>query len=221
MALFWLPWGLFNRGPRDPGERARRMVEEQLRGRGVTDPRVLEVMSELAREDFVPAPLRRAAYEDSALAIGYGQTISQPLIVATMSQLLELRGHERILEIGTGSGYQAAVLGRLAREVVTVEMVPELAEAAQARLARLGLTNVRVAVGDGWEGWPAAAPYDGILVAAAAPSIPPALVGQLAPGGRLVIPVGPEGGDQVLKVVRGDGSSQDLFGVRFVPLKRG
>jgi protein-L-isoaspartate(D-aspartate) O-methyltransferase len=221
MGLSWLLSGLFSRGPRDSGERARRMVEEQLRGRGVTDPRVLQVMSELAREDFVPAPLRRAAYEDSALAIGYGQTISQPLIVATMTQLLQLRGDERILEIGTGSGYQAAVLGRLAGQVVTVEVVPELAEAAQARLARLGLANVQVAVGDGWEGWPAAAPYDGILVACAAPGIPPALVGQLAPGGRLVIPVGAAGGDQVLKMVRADGSSEDLFGVRFVPLRRG
>ena len=196
------------------------MVAEQLRDRGVTDPRVLQVMSELAREDFVPADLRRIAYEDSALAIGYGQTISQPLIVATMTQVLALHGEERVLEIGTGSGYQAAVLARLAREVVTVEMVPELAEAAQARLAALGLTNAEVAVGDGWEGWPARAPYDAILVACAAPVIPPALAGQLAPGGRLVIPVGVDGGSQVLKLVRADGSSEDLFPVRFVPLRR-
>jgi protein-L-isoaspartate(D-aspartate) O-methyltransferase len=195
------------------------MVEEQLRERGVSDPRVLQVMAEIPREHFVPADLRRAAYEDSALTIGHGQTISQPLVVATMTQALELRGDERVLEIGTGSGYQAAILARLCREVITVEIVPQLAEAAEERLRRLGFTNVRVAVGDGWNGWPPEAPYDGILVACAATSVPPALLEQLTDDGRLVIPVGPEGGEQVLMVVRKDGSSQDLFPVRFVPLR--
>jgi protein-L-isoaspartate(D-aspartate) O-methyltransferase len=213
-------FGLFKRPPGDPGDRARRMVEEQLRERGVGDPRVLEAMAEIPREHFVPDNLLRAAYADSALAIGHGQTISQPLVVATMTQALALEGDERVLEVGTGSGYQAAILARLCREVITVEVIPELAEAAEDRLRRLGFTNVKVAVGDGWNGWPLAAPYDGILVACAAPAIPPALIEQLADAGRLVIPVGPEGGDQVLKVVRKDGSSRDLFPVRFVPLRR-
>ena len=195
------------------------MVAEQLRDRGVSDPRVLEAMAEVPREHFVPDNLRRAAYEDSALAIGHGQTISQPLVVAAMTQALALDGDEKVLEIGTGSGYQAAILARLCREVITVEVVPQLAEAAEARLRRLGFTNVKVAVGDGWYGWPPEAPYEGILVACAAPEIPPPLIEQLADAGRLVIPVGPEGGDQVLKVVRKDGSSRDLFPVRFVPLR--
>jgi len=196
------------------------MVEEQLRERGVSDPRVLEAMAEIPREHFVPDRLRRAAYEDSALAIGHGQTISQPLVVATMTQALALEGEERVLEIGTGSGYQAAILARLCREVITVELVPQLAELAEDRLRRLGFANVRVAIGDGWNGWAREAPYEGILVACAAPTVPPALLEQLTELGRLVIPVGPEGGDQVLEVVRKDGSSRDLFPVRFVPLRR-
>ncbi|HEX6350489.1 MAG TPA: protein-L-isoaspartate(D-aspartate) O-methyltransferase [Candidatus Dormibacteraeota bacterium] len=196
------------------------MVAEQLRGRGITDERVLQAMSRTAREDFVPDDLRRAAYEDSALAIGHGQTISQPLVVATMTQALALGGEENVLEIGTGSGYQAAILARLSRRVVTVEVVPELAEAASERLRRLGFSNVEVAVGDGWDGWPPQAPYDGILVACAAPTVPPALLMQLAPGGRVVIPVGPEGGDQVLRIVAKDGGWTDLYPVRFVPLRR-
>jgi len=195
------------------------MVADQLRDRGVSDPRGLEAMAEVPREHFVPDNLRRAAYEDSALAIGHGQTISQPLVVAAMTQALALDGDEKVLEIGTGSGYQAAILARLCREVITVEVVPQLAEAAEARLRRLGFTNVKVAVGDGWYGWPPEAAYEGILVACAAPEIPPPLIEQLADAGRLVIPVGPEGGDQVLKVVRKDGSSRDLFPVRFVPLR--
>ena len=197
------------------------MVDEQLRDRGVTDERVLRVMAEIPREEFVPDDLRRAAYEDSALAIGHGQTISQPLVVATMTQALALKGDEKVLEIGTGSGYQAAILARLCRKVVTVEVVPQLAEAASERLRRLGFTNVEVAVGDGWNGWPSEAPYDGILVACAAPEVPPALIEQLTPDGRLVIPLGPEGGDQILRLIRKDGRAGDLFPVRFVPLRRG
>jgi len=197
------------------------MVDEQLRGRGITDARVLQVMAEIPREDFVPDDLKRAAYEDSALSIGHGQTISQPLVVASMTQALALSGDENVLEIGTGSGYQAAILARLCRHVVTVEVVPQLAEAAAARLRRLGLANLEVAVGDGWNGWPPAAPYEGVLVACAAPALPAPLLEQMTPAGRLVIPIGPEGGDQVLQLVRKDGRASDLFPVRFVPLRRG
>ena len=197
------------------------MVDEQLRGRGITDARVLQAMAEIPREDFVPDDLKRAAYEDSALSIGHGQTISQPLVVAFMTQALALSGDENVLEIGTGSGYQAAILARLCRHVVTVEVVPQLAEAAAARLRRLGLANLEVAVGDGWNGWPPAAPYEGVLVACAAPALPAPLLEQMTPAGRLVIPIGPEGGDQVLQLVRKDGRASDLFPVRFVPLRRG
>ncbi|TMF87552.1 MAG: protein-L-isoaspartate(D-aspartate) O-methyltransferase [Chloroflexi bacterium] len=197
------------------------MVDEQLRGRGITDARVLQAMAEIPREDFVPDDLKRAAYEDSALSIGHGQTISQPLVVASMTQALALSGDENVLEIGTGSGYQAAILARLCRHVVTVEVVPQLAEAAAARLRRLGLANLEVAVGDGWNGWPPAAPYEGVLVACAAPALPAPLLEQMTPAGRLVIPIGPEGGDQVLQLVRKDGRASDLFPVRFVPLRRG
>ena len=189
------------------------MVDEQLRGRGITDARVLQAMAEIPREDFVPDDLKRAAYEDSALSIGHGQTISQPLVVASMTQALALSGDENVLEIGTGSGYQAAILARLCRHVVTVEVVPQLAEAAAARLRRLGLANLEVAVGDGWNGWPPAARYEGVLVACAAPALPAPLLEQMTPAGRLVIPIGPE--------VRGVGRASDLFPVRFVPLRRG
>ena len=205
----------------DPFAAAREaMVRDQLAGRGIRDERVLQALREVPRERFAPPDLAARAYEDCALPIAAGQTISQPYMVATMTEALALRGEERVLEIGTGSGYQAAILARLCREVITVELVPQLAEAAEDRLRRLGFTNVKVAIGDGWNGWPPAAPYDGILVACAAPAIPPALLEQLADAGRLVIPVGPEGGDQVLKVVRKDGSWRDLFPVRFVPLRR-
>jgi len=197
------------------------MVAEQLSDRGITDQGVLQAMAEIPREDFVPPDLKRAAYEDSALAIGHGQTISQPLVVATMTQALALKGYEKVLEVGTGSGYQAAILARLCGEVISVEVVPELAEAASARLRALGFANVQVAVGDGWYGWPPAAPYDGILVACAAPVVPPPLLEQLSERGRMVIPVGPEGGDQVLCAVRKDGGYSELFPVRFVPLRRG
>ena len=138
-----------------------------------------------------------------------------------MTQALALSGDENVLEIGTGSGYQAAILARLCRHVVTVEVVPQLAEAAAAWLRRLGLANLEVAVGDGWNGWPPAAPYEGVLVACAAPALPAPLLEQMTPAGRLVIPIGPEGGDQVLQLVRKDGRASDLFPVRFVPLRRG
>ena len=195
------------------------MVDEQLRRRGVTDERVLAAMLEVPREDFVPERLRPHAYDDRALPIGFEQTISQPLVVAEMTKALGLRGDERVLEVGGGSGYQAAVLSRLAARVTSVELQPELAERAAAVLRRLGYDNVEIAIGDGSRGWPPAAPYDAILVACAAPAIPPALREQLAPGGRLVLPVGPEGGDQVVRLVGADGSERDLFPVRFVPMR--
>lgn len=208
---------LFGRG--GPGAGAlERMVDEQLRARGITDQRVLAAMASVPREQFVPEPIRRHAYEDRALRIGHGQTISQPLVVAEMIQALGLRGSEDVLEIGAGSGYQAAVLGSLAAHVVTVEIVPELAERASATLGRLGFANVEVAIGDGRLGWPAQAPYDGILAACASDRIPPALVEQLKPEGRLLLPVGPVGGQQMVRMVTPDGLVRDLFPVSFVPM---
>jgi len=168
----------------------QRMVDEQLRGRDIADRRVLDAMRSVPRHRFVPEELSDLAYTDAPLPIGYRQTISQPYIVALMSQLLGLRGDETVLEVGTGSGYQAAVLGRLARKVYTLERIPELAEGARRVLAELGIDNVEVRVADGSAGFPEAAPYDGILVAAAAPRAPQPLLGQLAEGGRLVVPVG-------------------------------
>lgn len=195
------------------------MIAEQLRPRGVSDPRVLEAMMAVPREEFVPESLRDLAYEDSALGIGCEQTISQPLVVAAMTQALKLRGDERVLEVGAGSGYQAAVLSQLAGEVVSVELEPELARRARSTLERLGFLNVIVVVGDGKAGWPELAPYDAIVVSCAAQVVPPALLGQLMPGGRMVIPVGPPGGVQMVKVIRADGRVRELFPVRFVPLR--
>jgi protein-L-isoaspartate(D-aspartate) O-methyltransferase len=166
------------------------MVEEQLIARGVRDLRLLRAMASVPRHMFVPAPLRHYAYEDRALPIGFHQTISQPLIVALMTQALELHGSERVLEVGTGSGYQAAVLSRLAHEVITVERVPILARRARWTLHALGFDNTTVLTGDGSVGVAALAPFDAILVAAAAPSVPAELVEQLARGGKLVLPVG-------------------------------
>jgi protein-L-isoaspartate(D-aspartate) O-methyltransferase len=195
------------------------MVERQLRRRGIEDERVLEAMGAVPRELFVPAHLRRRAYRDGALQIGAGQTISQPWIVARMAELLELQGRERVLEVGTGSGYAAAVLGVLAREgeVVTVERHEPLARDAAALLERLGLTSVEVRVGDGALGAPDKAPFDAISVAAAAAGAPPpALQEQLRPGGTLVCPVEREG--QELLVRYRDGHAEPIVPVRFVPL---
>lgn len=198
---------------------AQRMVDEQLIPRGVTDAAVLRAMLEVPREEFVPARLRSSAYADRALPIGREQTISQPLVVAEMTQALALRPEHTVLEVGGGSGYQAAVLSRLCARVVSVELEPELAERAAATLRRLGYENVEVAIGDGSAGWPAAAPFDAILVACAVPDLPPALLAQLRPGGRIVIPLGAQGGEQVLKLVFQDGTAKDLFAVRFVPMR--
>ena len=202
---------------------AERMVAEQLLPNGVADPRVIEAMSVIAREEFLSGRLRRHAYENRALAIDCGQTISQPLVVALMTQAAAPKPEDRALEVGTGSGYQAAVLSRLVRHLVTLELEPSLAEHASETLARLGYSNVEVAVADGSLGWPDQAPYDIILVAAASPEVPPALIEQLAPGGRLVIPLGRASDEhQDLRVYerRGDAvTSRSLFPVRFVPLR--
>ncbi len=199
--------------------RRERMVDEQIVARGVRDRRVLAAMRTVARHRFVPAGLVESAYEDSPLPIGHGQTISQPYIVAYMSEVLEVAPHHRVLEIGTGSGYQAAVLAALARDVYSVELVPELAERARTTLAALGVGNVRVLTGDGYRGWPEHAPFDRVMVTAAPPEMPPALVEQLAPGGILVAPVGEA--DQWIRIVRKLPDrivEERTIPVRFVPL---
>ena len=166
------------------------MVREQIAGRDVRDPRVLAALAHVPRHELVPDEMREYAYEDRPLPIGHGQTISQPYVVAYMTEQLRLRGDERVLEIGTGSGYQAAVLAELAREVYSIEIVEELGERARADLARLGYSNVHVRVGDGYRGWPEQAPFDAIIVTAAPGHVPQPLIDQLAVGGRLVLPVG-------------------------------
>lgn len=206
----------------DRFRRAReRMVEEQLRGRDITDPRVLQAVGAVPRHRFVPEDLRDQAYADGPVRLDHGQTISQPYIVGLMSQLLELRGSETVLEIGTGSGYQAAVLSRLAKQVYTLERVPELASAAANRLKELGYTNVEVIEGDGSAGLPEHAPYPAIVVTAAAPRVPGPLKDQLEVGGRLVLPVGSQEG-QMLEIWRRkseDNFSQERVApVAFVPL---
>ena len=201
------------------------MVAEQLIPHGVTDERVLRVMSEIPREEFLTGRARRHAYEDRALAIGWGQTFSQPLVVALMTQSLHLQPESIALEVGTGSGYQAAILSRLCRRVITIEREPALAEHASATMQRLGFENVEVAVADGSIGWPSEAPYDGILVACAAQQVPPGLIEQLADGGRLVVPVQVIPGEpQDLRLYAKDEgvvSYRSLFPVLFVPLRTG
>jgi protein-L-isoaspartate(D-aspartate) O-methyltransferase len=199
----------------------KRMVEEQIVVRGVQDARVLEVMESVPRHLFISADSRPWAYSDAPLAIGHGQTISQPYIVALMTELLQLSGEECILEIGTGSGYQAAVLSRLVAEVHTVEVIPELAAAAIKTLNDLGYQNVHVHVGDGSSGWPEAAPYEGILVAAAAPAVPIPLLTQLAESGRLVLPVGSSGFQQLeVWTCKGQEYKREVnLPVSFVPLR--
>jgi protein-L-isoaspartate(D-aspartate) O-methyltransferase len=191
-----------------------------LRRRGIADERVLAAIGEVPRELFVPEDLRRSAYDDRALPIGHGQTISQPFMVATICEALELQGDERVLDVGTGSGYQAAVLAELADEVVTVERVPELAEQARATLAHVGYDRVEVRQGDGTLGVPDRAPFDGIAVAAAAPAVPEALYDQLAEGGRIVVPVGSLRDQWLQVVVRGPEGPRVARSVpcRFVPL---
>jgi protein-L-isoaspartate(D-aspartate) O-methyltransferase len=198
----------------------RAMVEDQIRRRGITTPRVLDALLAVPRHEFVPEPYRNAAYTDNPLPIGEGQTISQPFMVAAMTEALALAGHERVLEVGTGSGYQAALLSRLAREVHTIERSVLLAGEARARLARLGCHNVTVHTGDGTLGLPQHAPYDAIVVTAAAPRLPAPLLEQLADGGRLVIPVGDAQQQECLLVRKASGRTAQitLHYCRFVPL---
>ena len=199
----------------------REMVALQIRDRGIRSERVLAAMASVPRHEFVPASQASAAYSDNALLIGEGQTISQPYVVAAMTDALSLTGSERVLEIGGGSGYQAAVLSLLAGEVIAMEFVAQLADAARLRLARLGFSNVRIEQADGSLGWPLRAPYDAILVAAAAPEVPPPLIDQLAEGGRLVIPVGSAEEQNLLLWVKSNGSVRRrvMFACRFVPLR--
>jgi len=195
-------------------------IDEQLRRRGIDDERVLEAMSRVPRERFVPAELRDYAYDDAALPLGCGQTVSQPFIVACICQGLALAGHERVLDVGTGSGYQAAVLAELAGEVHSIERIPELASGASAALAESGYSSVHVHVGDGALGLPAYAPFGGIAVAAATPSVPPALWDQLEDGHRIALPLGGRR-SQRLSVLERAGDERRLVTsvpVRFVPL---
>jgi len=202
-------------------ERRREMVARQLEDRGIGDPRVLAAMRAVPRHIFVSAEWADAAYHDRALPIAGGQTISQPYVVALMVEALAPGAGDRALEVGAGSGYAAAVLARLVREVVAIERDPALADAARTRLAELGVANVEVHAADGTLGWPPRAPFDAILVSAGGPRVPPALVEQLATGGRLVIPVGTRGSQSLLRLVRsasGELAREELGDVAFVPL---
>ncbi len=202
-----------------------RMVARQLERRDVSDPRVLEAMRRVPREAFVPEDMRRWAFDDCPLPIGRGQTISQPYMVGLMTQALEIEPSDRVLEVGTGCGYQSAVLAELADRVYSIEVVPELAARAEEMLARLGCgENVRFRVGDGWAGWPEESPFDKIIVTCAPPFLPESLVDQLADGGVMVVPLGDPGGSQRLVRIRkhaGQLEEEALAPVRFVPMVRG
>jgi len=195
------------------------MVAEQIRAREVRDPRVLTAMERVPRHLFMPESVRSEAYGDHPVSIGYGQTISQPYIVGFMSEALEVQPEHKVLEIGTGSGYQAAILGELAREVYTIEIVDPLAESARATLEKLGYKNVHVRAGNGYAGWPEEAPFDRIIVTAAPDEVPPALVQQLKVGGLMAIPVGTF--DQELRIMKRTANGMDTLKtlpVRFVPM---
>ena len=195
------------------------MVQEQIFARGIRDPRVLEALRKVPRHRFVPPAVQPYAYEDSALPIGLGQTISQPYVVAFMTDSLELQPQDRVLEIGTGSGYQAAVLSLLAREVYSMEIVERLGREAEARLKEMGYANVHVRIGDGYRGRPEAAPFDANIVTAAPPDVPPALVAQLRPAGRMVVPVGRYVQDLIrLRRTAKGLERESLLPVRFVPM---
>ncbi len=209
--------------PQETVERRREaMVREQIVARGVADPRVLDAMRRIPRERFVNPGWEGRAYDDTPLPIGHGQTISQPYIVAVMSEAAAIGPEDVVLEIGTGSGYQAAVLGRLAREVYTIEIVAALAERSSLLLRELGYTNVHTRLGDGYAGWPDRAPFDAIVVTAAPPAVPEALKQQLAVGGRMVVPVGTD--DQELLIIQRTArgfTERRLMPVRFVPMVKG
>ncbi len=202
-------------------EARQRMVASQIRARGVSDEAVLEAMETVPRHEFVPAQYQAQAYADHPLPIGYGQTISQPYIVAWMTELLEIEQGDEVLEIGTGSGYQAAVLAEVTDQVYSVEIIEELEKSAEERLSRLGYDQVKVKHADGYYGWEEHAPYDAIIVTCAPDHVPQSLVQQLKDGGRMVLPVGPPGGYQSLWLITKQGDqvlSKNLGGVRFVPL---
>jgi len=198
----------------------QRMVMEQLMPRGIHEERVLAAMAKVQREEFVPADVRAASYSDGPLPIGHGQTISQPFIVAFMTEQLRPLAKDRVLEIGTGSGYQAAVLAELVAEVYTIEIIEPLARNAEATLQRLGYKNVHVKVGDGYKGWPEQAPFDAIIVTCAPNRVPQPLTEQLKEGGRMVIPVGPAGDQQLYLLKKEDGELEQraILPVRFVPM---
>ncbi len=201
-------------------EARKNMVEQQIRNRGVHDQKVLDVMLKVKRHLFVPMESRRSAYNDHPLPIGHNQTISQPYIVALMTALADLKETDKVLEIGTGSGYQAAVLAELAKEVYTIEIIAELAERAESLLNELGYTNIKVRHGDGYKGWPEHAPFDAIIVTAAPPEIPQELINELAEGGRMVLPVGVHD-NQVLKLLikkHGEIVEKNVIPVKFVPM---
>lgn len=204
-------------------DEARQAMVDLLRARGVTDPRVLTAMARVPRHNFVPAHARGQAYGDHPLAIGEGQTISQPYVVALMSERLRLTGREKVLEVGTGSGYQAAILAELAGEVYSIEIVPELARRSSRALDEAGYPLVQTRTADGYLGWPEAAPFEAIIVTAAPDHVPEPLTAQLAEGGRMIIPVGPAGGGQALRLIEkraGKLEKRELEPVRFVPLVR-
>ncbi len=205
---------------RDHKKELERMIQDQVVARGITDQRILDALSGVPRECFVPEALQSEAYDDGALPIGYEQTISQPFTVAFMLQALELVGNERVLEIGTGSGYAAALLSRLAKEVHSVERIPELADQAQQKLVSLGYDNIQVHIGDGTLGLPKFAPYDAIIVAAGATSLPNCYADQLKDNGIIVIPIGNSHRQSMMKYTKCDGkiTSEDLGGFTFVPL---
>ena len=197
------------------------MVESQLAARGIVDTRVLEAMAWVPREDFLPEDRQSWAYRDRAVPLGHGQTVSQPYMVAAMTEALRLGPEDRVLEVGTGSGYQAAVLSAIAAEVFTIERLPDLQSAAEERLAALGISNVRFRVGDGSLGWPEEIPFDAIIVTAGAPSVPPALKSQVnEDGGRLVIPVGPRRQQSLIRYTRTGNEyvTERLLNCAFVPL---
>lgn len=196
-----------------------KMVETQIKARGVKDPRVLSALRKVERHRFVPEEFLNSAYSDQPLPIGEGQTISQPYIVALMTELLELKGDEKVLEIGTGSGYQAAILAELAKEVYSIEIIESLASVAKNRLSGLGYQNIKVKAGDGYLGWPEAAPFDAIIVTAAPDHIPKSLIEQLKEGGRMVVPVGTYA-QELKKIVKRSGKIEttDVIPVVFVPM---
>ncbi|MEK7849898.1 MAG: protein-L-isoaspartate(D-aspartate) O-methyltransferase [Candidatus Omnitrophota bacterium] len=224
MCGLFVPNPSFSGDPENEFEKERRdMVTNQIRGRGVSDGKVLQAMLKVKRHLFLPEGARRHAYEDSALPIEKNQTISQPYIVALMTELAGLKPEYKVLEIGTGSGYQAAVLAELVKKVYTIEIIPELAEQAKERLKKLGYENIEIIVGDGYKGWPQEEPFDAIIVTAAAREVPQELLKQLKPGGRLVIPIGNFYQELYCITKKEDGTfeQKNIIPVRFVPMVKG